>query len=491
MKHPLLTLSFFLSFTCSFSQNITAKIMDAKTKAPIPYANIKTGAYSGVISNDEGFFSLNSENPDTTVLNISCLGYKSETLTIKDLKANNYVIKLHEAFNQLDEIYISNKRPNADDIIAKVREKINDNYDFTLNKYNIFYRATDYANFKNLDFEIDKASHVSTKNTNKVNYSLDSLSKNIIASKIISFSDFKGEFSQLDKDSSKLAVAKATKLLDHKKDFSVERIQEKTQELVLKYLDTTKTYKLKSGIFKIEDSLSLVDKKFKEFKKNEHKISALKTNTKALIKGSQFYDGSLLYTILNPDLYNYTLEDITYYNDDLTYIIHYQPRKSKAKYAGKIIINSENYAVTKLDYSYYKSNHGSKFNMKLLLGIKYVENLRTGTILYQKNSENKYHPKYITQTLGSYFYVSRSLKFIENSRAKNKIGINFKIEGDNRNKQELLVTTNSKLSLNDFNLIKEVKTVPVQILKKFESSTWGNDEILEPLEEMKKFNGSE
>mgnify|MGYP000173919412 CR=1 FL=1 len=37
----------------------------------------------------------------------------------------------------------------------------------------------------------------------------------------------------------------------------MDDIQEKAQKIVLSYLDTTKTYKLKSGMFKIEDSLSL------------------------------------------------------------------------------------------------------------------------------------------------------------------------------------------------------------------------------------------
>ena len=40
-------------------------------------------------------------------------------------------------------------------------------------------------------------------------------------------------------------------------DFSIDDVQERAQKLVYKYLDTTTTYKLKSGLFKIEDSMSL------------------------------------------------------------------------------------------------------------------------------------------------------------------------------------------------------------------------------------------
>lgn len=489
MKNLFLTLSILLSFAPTFSQNTTAKLIDKNTKSPIPFATIQTSPSRGVISNEEGYFSLNLEVGNLNTITISCMGYQSKTLTIETLKASDFIIALETSINQLNEVYISNKKPNADDIIAQVRMKISDNYDFKLNKYNVFCRATDYVDFESLDFEIEKASHVSTKNLNQVNYSLDSLSKHIIASKIIHFSDFMGELTQMNKDSTKLVVSKATKLIDHKNDFSIDNVQEKAQALMLKYLDTTKTYKVKTGIFKVEDSLSFTDGEFKETKKPEYSIPNLKHSTSALLKNSQYYDGSLLYAILNPDLYTYTFEDVSYYNEDVTYVIKYEPKKSKAKYTGRIFVSSDTYAVTKLDYSYYESRHGSKVNLKLLLGVKYIENLSEGTILYKKNSESKYHPRYIKQTEGSYFYVSRGLKFIENSGDKNKVGIDFKIEGDNQSKREILFTSNNKISINDFNRIAQAKTVPYQMLKKFENAIWNNEETLEPLEEMKGFGG--
>ena len=151
-----------------------------------------------------------------------------------------------------------------------------------------------------------------------------------------------------------------------------------------------------------------------------------------------FVDNSFLKTILDPKLYDYTFEDAGYNNDELTYIISYKPRKGKAKFTGKLFISDENYAITKVDYKYYGSRHGEKLNLKFLLGIKFIENVNEGTYIYEKNSENKYQPKYIKRIKGAYFYVNRDLKLIENSREKNKVGFSFKIEGDNRNKEEIL-----------------------------------------------------
>ncbi|WP_303319027.1 carboxypeptidase-like regulatory domain-containing protein [Flavivirga abyssicola] len=491
MKKLVLLVAFLLAGFCIHSQNITAKLIDRKTKTPIPYATIKTGKFSGVISNEEGYFSINSEDIQNNTVMISCLGYQNKTLSIADIESLNFIIPLETAINQLSEVYISNKRPNVDSIIARVNAKLSENYDISLNKYDIFYRSTDYVNFKNLDFDIEKALHVKSKNIKKANKSLDSLSKHIIASHIIHFSDFKGELFSLDKDSSKLFVNKATKLFDHKNDFSIEAVQEKAQTMALKYIDTMKTYKVKSGWFKVEDSLSLRNQDFKDKMKNEYNVSDLKNTTGSLLRKSMFVGDSFLKNILNPKLYDHTFEDVGYNNGELTYIVSYKPRRGKAKFTGKLFISDENYAVTKVDYKYYGSRHGKKVNLKLVLGVKFIENVSEGTYIYEKNSENKYQPKYIKRIKGAYFYVSRGLKLIENSREKNKVSLEFNIEGDNRNKEEILFTDVKNITLEDFTLIKQEKVVPYTLLKAFKTSTWQNEQTLEPLQEMKRFGSGE
>ena len=481
-----ITLILILASFSVLSQNITGKLLDKSTKKPIPYATIKTSANSGVISNEEGYFTINAKN-DKDNLTISCMGYKNKILTIQDLKLLNYKIELEEAINQLNEVYISNKVPNADSIITKVKSKLAINYDNNLNKYNIFRRATDYANFKNLEFEIEKASQVKKRNLESVNANLKALSKKIRASDFVNFRDFKGEFYTLNKDSSKIAIQIATQLLDYKNDFSIEQIQEKAQNIILKYLDTTKTYKLKTGLFKIEDSLSIKDENSKDDHKKEYEITALNKATRNLLKHSQFYENSFLNTLLQFDLYEYTYEDVVFNNTELTHVINFNPKKGKAKYTGQLFISDDTYAITRVDYKYYKNRHGAKVNLKLILGVKYIENLNTGTLLFEKDSSNRYHPKYLKRTTGSYFYVKRDVKFIENSKARNKVSFSFKIEGDNRNKEELLITANSKLSLKNFEDFKQEKVVPYKQLSRFEKTIWDNEQIIEPSSQMKSF----
>ena len=100
MKYLILIYIIFLNSTALLSQNIVVKVIDENSKAPISYAAIKVDEFHGSISNEEGFFTLNTENVD--VVTISCLGYKTKTLSINDIKANNNIISLEEAINELN-----------------------------------------------------------------------------------------------------------------------------------------------------------------------------------------------------------------------------------------------------------------------------------------------------------------------------------------------------------------------------------------------------
>ncbi|WP_100615639.1 carboxypeptidase-like regulatory domain-containing protein [Confluentibacter citreus] len=492
MKHRLLFICIIIGFQSLLAQNITAKLIDKTTKVPIPFATIKTGEYSGVVSNEEGYFTINPKSLENTNILISFMGYGSKTLTIADIKNLNYIIELEPAINQLDEVYLSNKKPNIDSIIARVKRHAPKNYNTDLRQYDIFRRVANYMDFENLNFEIDKASQVKKQQLDKVNTDLRALTNAIMTSNTVQFVDFKGTLYTQAKDSTKLIVSKATQLLDHSKDFSIDNVQERAKNIMLRYLDTTKTYKVKTGLFKIEDSLSFeeMNKEQKKPKKDEFETNQLKGATKGLLRFTKFYDNSFLMNVLNPRLYEYTIDDITIYNQQLTYVISYQPRKGKAKYSGKLYVTDGDYAITKVTYSYFENRHGSKVNLKFLLGVKYEENLSSGLVLFQKQSDSTYQPKYINHESGSYFYVSRDLTLIQNSKDRFKLSTDFTIEGSNRTKEELLITATKATTLNDYNNIKQQKKTPYQTLTKFDNTIWGSDETLEPLQEMKAF-GSE
>ncbi|SDB39254.1 CarboxypepD_reg-like domain-containing protein [Flavobacteriaceae bacterium MAR_2010_188] len=484
---------FSLSFCClqiTLGQNITAKVVDKTSKQPIPYASVQTAEHSGTMTNEEGFFSINQENVKNDRITISCMGYVNKTVTLAQLKQHNNLILLDEGVNQLAEVYLSNRKPNADSIIARVKRNLSKNYNSQNLNQELFYRETTYTDFEDLDLEIEKASHVKQQKLDQANSSLDSLGREVKKNRMIFFKEFKGNLLTCSKDSTKLNVLKATKLVDKKKDFSIESIQEKTQEIILQYLDEDKTYKLKSGLFTVEDEMSLNDlkEKNKEEEKAVYSQGDLRSSTKGLLNNSQFYNDSFLNQLLDSNLYEYEFVNVSYINQDLIYIVDFLPDRSKSKYAGRLYINDKDYAIIKADYSYSEGKRGSKLNLKLLLGVKYIENLKQGTIIFQQDSTLGYQPNYIKEESGSYFYVSRPLKFIENSISKNKVSLDFVIEGDLKNKKELLFSTVTALDNVEFKNYTEPKEIPYLLLSQYDSSIWKNTEVLEPLSEMKDYN---
>jgi len=492
LKYLFTIITFFFS-TLIFGQKLTARILDV-SQNPIAFATIQTAENKGVISNEEGFFTINLENNNINTIEINSLGFTTKTISIEEIKRNNYIVVLDEFIDVLSQVYVSNSIPDVNDIIYKANKNLSTNYSNENIKYNLFFRNTSFVDFNTLEFKIDKVSGLKKKQLTDANIALEELTNSIIESEAVYYRDYVADLLIQNKENSKLDVYKATRLLDKKRSFSIDDIQNKAQHLILTYLDTTKTYKLKSGLFKIEDSLSLksADVKEKEEEhKNEYEATNLTSESHDLIHKSQIYDDTQLKTILDADLYSYQFENTTVFNDQLVYIITYSPRKGKAKYSGKLYITDENFAIIKLEYKYAKGKRGQKLNLKLLLGVKFIENLQSGIMIFKKNDENIYQPLYLKEESGNFFYVSRPLKMIENSFSKNKIGLNFKLEGNAKEKNEIYFINHNSISISEYNSIIVKDKLHYQELKAYDPSIWAKYNALEPLEEMKNFKSKD
>lgn len=483
----LLLLSPFLN-----AQELTAKIIDSKTNVPIPFVAVQTAPYKGVISNEEGVFIIQLEDVNDTSIEFSCLGYQSLTMTLEDLEFNNFIVQLLPATNELNAIYLTNTKPNVDAIISRVNTNLIKNHNSDALSYNLFYRETSYTNFENLDLEIKKSSKVKKPELAAANKELTDMGNKIMNRKAVYFTDYSGTLNVLDDSLQKLNIDKATKIINANIEVSLEAIQKNAQNTILRYLDTTMTYKLKTGFFKIEDSLSLNDgNDKKENHLNEFKILNLKENTFAVLQKSQIERGSMLKKVLNTENYEYTLKKANVLNGEIVYFITFTPRKSSAHFTGSLYVSESTYGILKLDYKYAKGKQGEKLNLKLLFGVKYIENINTGTIIYQQNDQAIYEPRYIKSESGQYFYLSRPLKFIENSSNKTKTAFNFKIVGNTISREEVLFSSIKELDRSAFDALVEKEVIGYDVLKKYDNSTWRGQESLSPTIELKTFDGEE
>ncbi|NQX85729.1 MAG: hypothetical protein HRT67_07460 [Flavobacteriaceae bacterium] len=254
-------------------------------------------------------------------------------------------------------------------------------------------------------------------------------------------------------------------------------------------MDTTKTFKIKTGILKIEDSLDLKASR-EQSNRMTYDLEPLNKDTFTLLKASQNYENTLLRSLLNTDDYEYSFEGTTGFNNELVYIINYKPKRSKSKFSGKLYVADETFAILKIDYRFAKGKRGEKVNLKFLLGIQYEENIKRGIIIFHKSEDGVYYPHYIKEERGNFFFIDRSLKFIENSASKNKVTFNFLIEGRAREKREMYFIRHSYLKNSTYDAYEQKENVKFQKLSQYDPNIWKTYNAIEPIEEMKQFKGA-
>nr|WP_321452579.1 carboxypeptidase-like regulatory domain-containing protein [uncultured Carboxylicivirga sp.] len=101
--------SLLLTFTLScISQTITGRIIDSKTQEALCFVNIGIiNTAAGTITDENGSFKLNVKDiiKDAEV-QITMIGYRSQSYSINELLRDNNLIKLDKAIVQLPEVVV-------------------------------------------------------------------------------------------------------------------------------------------------------------------------------------------------------------------------------------------------------------------------------------------------------------------------------------------------------------------------------------------------
>ena len=497
------SIAILLLFQVTVAQNSKGKIIDFATKESIPYASIMVNNTDHLVSNAEGHFTLSEGNSkDDTVLSISYLGYLSQVLTVGQLKKLDFTIALAPSVFELDDVTINTKKPNPYEIMASVKANLNRNYkdDGLPSKDLLFYRKSNNFKPKEIEVEINKSTGFSKQALIKVNTDIQTFSKQLITNPPVEFSDLLGNLytCSTKKDGkyfslNKLDVLKATKLDRDGSSFSTEELKKVALNKILQHLDSTKYYRVKSGLFGSRDTISL-RKEFNQ-RKRKNKIkeaNPLLTSTKfslnRFLVDNHLLFSSQFYFIKKTELYDYTYEGTTYTEDnESAYILTFKPRSSKAKYVGKIYISETDFAVLRVEYTLDSGEKLNSFNLKLLLGVKAAENISKGTIIYKKKANgNGYYLQYATIERGQYFYVNRPLKFIElSSGEKDVLSLDIKIEGSSSEKTEFLNMSHSMTTESTIEKLTESEFKFINI-KSYDPKIWKGYNTIEPLEELKR-----
>ena len=481
-KYVLLFLNFLLIYSAS-AQQVSGKVF-TKTNEPIPFATISIGEGYGVITNEEGSFSIETGSfKPTDSVHISCLGFEKLGMYLQDFSSKVY--KLEEQVNALHEVYLTNKPLSVDSIMYYVNKNLKLNYKTDLVSYDIFSRRTEFIEGKDADFKIDKSTDFKKKQLTAFNNDLDELSSSLLKNKSKQYTEFVGNLKIKDEENSKLKVTKAIRLLDERRGQSVEDLTERAKGIVLKHLDKDKVYTVKSGWFKMSDSVSLKERDNKK-KDSINSLKFIRNMIHNNINNHSFSSKSILNFITDTKKYNYKIKDITFIGSEMVYVIEYEPRSGSADFEGTFYVSHETFAVLKADYKFAKGRRGKKLNLKFLLGVKYIEQNKSGSVIYNKHEDGRYYPNYMIDQLDRYFYVDRPIKFKDNN-SRDKVSFDFKVEGVFKEKNEVLIMAEENITTSNYNTTTEKRKIDYEILKAFNPHYWKDYNVLEPLKEMKEF----
>ena len=489
MKRYIWLLLYFtlIPFLAS-SQVNKGRVIDYSTLKPIENVAIQVNAKIGFFTDTEGHFSIRETKSNKIAF--SCIGYETKILTLDELKANNYVVKLKELENSLEEVVLSNRKLNLEELFVKINQNISTNFKSDLSKQAVFYRSSNTPRFKKVEFELDRSSLLNRKKRKEANKSFQDFSAKMKATTTTIFTDY---FTNLyvktnvstqkikNRTLVKIDSIKGIRVNNGAEEMSIEGIQKHWKQLVLQHLNQDKTYKVKTGLFKVDDSLSIKNVN-SSLEKNKDSLSIhfSKRGIANTLFKMNFLKSESTFNFLNRKYYKHQLIRISFINEQMTYLVRFSSRKSKAKFKGIMYISADDFGITRVDYGYDDGKKGEHLNLRLLLGVKFSENYFKGTILYKKNAHDVYYPYYAKETTGRYFYINRSFKFIENSRKKNKVKFGLKVEGNFYNKNEIVVVSQKQIDNQTYKDVKELKRVPFISLSDYNASIWSNGKLLLP-----------
>ena len=133
----------WLCSLCAMAQDdavwtLSGKVTDAKTRKAMPHVSV-TDRSVGTVTNEAGEFVLKLQQAPETVT-FSCLGYKSQQLSAKDMNGVRVEVRMEPSTVMLDEIVVQGA--DAKELVKMAMKKITDNYPSEPNLLRGFYRET-------------------------------------------------------------------------------------------------------------------------------------------------------------------------------------------------------------------------------------------------------------------------------------------------------------------------------------------------------------
>ncbi|MEX0275472.1 MAG: carboxypeptidase-like regulatory domain-containing protein [Flavobacteriaceae bacterium] len=488
------------------AQTLSSMVVDSVTQEPIPYATIRVGE-RGSITNEEGRFTIVLPNGTTAndTLFISSMGYESIGKPIAQYTEK--VVALAPKAIALNNVIVSNKQYTGEELIDLVQDRMDDNYSSDLSKRRVFFRDAFHQHMMRFDYTFIKST-------------IDVLNKPFMDSIIGTLPRKSSYYTEILGDlygdglaeRHKLKLIKASELYDKNNMLEFESVEKKFNEIIQENVKPNSYFKIKSGILplgKVEgeefaelfetpadstdaEALKKELEKKKESEK-ERKTNYLKYRKNAvgnLLRDQFFHEDTPLDFIQKSRKYEFDIKDFTYMGDAAVYIVGFKPKRS-ADYRGTLYIDSEDFAILRVDYENTESLRTFK-----LLGVGMDQYLKKGKQLYAKNAQGKYTLQFLEQEQGTDVSVKRPIKIIELNKVvkgrnkQNELSGKIDMKSRGTNKQELVIFDEHVLSSDEFGAFEEKNNVLPKYMPKYDPSYWEGHAIIEPNKAIRDFTAA-
>ncbi|MDG2368474.1 MAG: carboxypeptidase-like regulatory domain-containing protein [Flavobacteriaceae bacterium] len=470
----------FLLFAVNLkAQSTSVKILDSISFNPIPFATVYFSNSSGVISDENGDFELiKNELNDEDSLFISSMGYKKVSYSLN--RFNDSIIFLSPKPIELNNVIITNRKLSSQEIIEKIKAAITQNYQTDLSENKIFYRREYNSTIEK--FEINKFKS-SIDNVNDL--LIDSLllnlpSENKSATEVLSY-----YYGNLEEDNQKINLIKSRET--YKKDNEIlESLNSKLEESLKKSLKSNSYFKIRSGLLPFSGDLefdglwdidstnqaALKKANDDEIKRKENFANSIKGRVSNIYSNLFYNDGTDLDFILKSNRYEFSNPELNYLGNQLVYVMTFRPKGSK-DYKGTLHINSDDFAIVRIDFKNVKS----LFKLKLL-GFSSDNYLVEGRMVFSKLDKKKYSLTYFQVSSGSKAGIDRPFKIIEKNkfvkgrRKQNQISFNLDFIVNSLNEVELRVFQSKPIDLNLYENLKEENKILPEYVDEFKTNFW-------------------